>query len=103
MRNTEENKKEQIMSICKATTCIFYIVTIIANIALIGLALFFASQAYGDEVYIAVLIAIPPILSLIAMKKCGDREERMLKKRIRKAELRKQLKALEEFDTSKDA
>ena len=49
----------------------------------------------------ALLILIPPLLSLQAIYKGDDREERALKTRVRKALLRKELNELKEFDQSK--
>jgi len=80
-------------------TCIFYYLTVLANLALIIVALLLAAKAYGPEKFIALLFVIPPFLSLITIYKGGDREERSLKKRLRKAHLRKELKELKEFDT----
>ncbi|MDH5721920.1 MAG: hypothetical protein OEY94_01185 [Alphaproteobacteria bacterium] len=80
-------------------TCIFYYLTILANIGLLLFALFVFAQPYGSGRHFALLLAVPAILSLITIYKGGDREERILKKRLRKANLRKELKELKEFDT----
>ncbi|MGH1403498.1 MAG: hypothetical protein ACRBDL_04590 [Alphaproteobacteria bacterium] len=78
--------------------CLLCIVTIIANIGLILLALYISQFAYGSERFFALILAIPPLLSLIVIRSKGDREERLLKKRIRKALLRKELDELKQFD-----
>ncbi len=79
-------------------TCIFHYLTLLANIGLILTVLFIVQETHGQERLLVALFLLPPVLSLIALRKGGDREERDLKKRIRKAELRKQLKDLEKFD-----
>lgn len=86
------------MKHCASKKCIFHYLTIFANLAVIVIILFFASQAYGSEARIALMFLIPPILSLKSLSKKGDKEERELKKRIRKANLRKELGELKEFD-----
>ncbi|MGH1375743.1 MAG: hypothetical protein ACRBCK_05265 [Alphaproteobacteria bacterium] len=75
-----------------------HVLTVLANVALIILAIFLFSEAYGAERYMALLLAVPPVLSLLAIRRGGDKEERLLKKRIRKAKLRQELKDLAEFD-----
>ncbi len=85
---------------CIKGGCVLHALTILANIALIALALFLFSEAYGAERFMALLLALPPALSLLAMRRGGDKEERLLKKRIRKAKLRQELKELAEFDKS---
>ncbi len=87
------------MTHCDKKDCILYGMTILANIALIGFAIFMALNTYNQtDAMISLLLIIPPVLSLMALKKQGDKEERTLKKRIRKAQLRKDLQDLKEFD-----
>ena len=86
------------MKHCDKKNCIFYGLTIFANYAVIVVLLFMASQVYGAEKWIALLFIIPPLLSVTALRKMGDRETRGLKKRIRKASLRKELAELKDFD-----
>ncbi len=47
-----------------------------------------------SEFFIACLMLIPPILSLIALKEGPDKEERKLARQLRKACLRDELKKL---------
>ncbi len=75
------------------------ILAYIANIIMIIVASMALSQSYGSDVFLAMLLFIPPILSILALRKQGDLEERDLKKRIRKAHLRRELNTLSEFDS----
>lgn len=86
------------MTHCKKTSCIFYGLTILANIIMIIATLFIVANAYGDQARMALIFLIPPVLSLLALRKGGDKEERALKSRIRKANLRKELDDLKKFD-----
>lgn len=54
------------------------------------------SQAYGSrDMLMSVLLAVAPILAIIALR-CGpDREERELVSKVNKARLRKELQDLE--------
>lgn len=70
----------------------------IANVILVIVACFALAESYGAGTYLSMLLFVPPLLSIWALRKQGDREELDLKKRIRKAYLRKELKALSEFD-----
>tara|TARA_B100001989_G_C24523417_1_gene457209 strand:- start:574 stop:822 length:249 start_codon:yes stop_codon:yes gene_type:complete len=80
-------------------TCILYYLTILANLGLLLFALFVFAQPYGSGRHFALLLAIPALLSLLMILKGGDPEERKLQKRLRKANLRKELKELKEFDS----
>ncbi len=86
------------MTHCKKTNCIFYGLTILANLIMIIVTLFIVANAYGGEARMALILLIPPILSILALRKGGDKEERALKARIRKANLRKELDELKPFD-----
>ena len=86
------------MTHCKKTGCIFYCLTILANVAMIIETLFIVANSYGGEARMALILLIPPILSILALRKGGDKEERALKARIRKANLRKELDELKPFD-----
>ena len=86
------------MKHCHNKNCIFHGLTILANFVVIAILLFLASHAYGTEKFTALLFLIPPLLSIAALSKCGDKETRSLKKRIRKAALRKELAELKDFD-----
>lgn len=70
----------------------------LANMIMIAFAFFILKDAYGYERFFALLLTTPPVLSIFAIINQGDKEERELKKRIRKAYLRKELKDLSEFD-----
>ena len=86
------------MKHCNKKNCIFHGVTIFANLVVIAILLFMASQSYGADKWVALLFIIPPLLSVISLRKMGDSETRELKKRIRKANLRKELAELKDFD-----
>ena len=86
------------MKNCSKKTCFFYYLTVLANLLLIVFAIMAYSQTYGREAGLILLLLIPPVLSLLALRKGGDKEERQLKKRIRKATLRKELDDLKKFD-----
>jgi len=85
---------------CRADGCIFVPLTILVNIIMIGVVLFFVTQARGDEAYIILMFLIPSLLSITTIAKMGSKEDRKLKKRIKTALLRKELKELSEFDKS---
>lgn len=86
------------MKFCEKKSCAFYYLTLFANVALIIMVFLMVANAYGQNKYIGLLIALPPLLSIIALRKGGDKEERTLKARIRKAQLRKELEELKAFD-----
>ncbi len=88
------------MKTCDKKSCIFYYLTMLANVALIVTCLWIYSHSYGDQKILALLLGVPPLLSIIALRKGGDKEERMLKKRIRKAKLRQELDGLKPFDNT---
>ena len=77
---------------------VFY-AAMLSNVLLIICTIFIFSNTYGGEKFLALLFAIPPILSLMVIVRGPDAEERKLQKRLRKANLRKELKSLSEFDT----
>lgn len=76
---------------------IVLIAAILANLGMIVFISILMTRSYGDDSKIAIILLIPPILSLLALWQSGDFEERRLRKLLRKASLRKQLKELEEF------
>lgn len=86
------------MNKCSGKGCWLHCLAMLANIGALAVLILIFSKTYGDEKYIALLFMLPPVLSIIALRKGGDKEERMMKKRIRKASLRKELKELSEFD-----
>jgi hypothetical protein len=71
---------------------------LLSNVLLIIVTIFIFSNTYGGEKFLALLFAIPPILSLMVIIQGPDSEERKLQKRLRKANLRKELKSLSDFD-----
>ncbi len=97
-KKNETRKKRFCMGLKKCDGFVVRILAYIANIIMIVIACFALGNSYGADSFLAMLLFVPPALSILALKKQGDREERNLKKRIRKAHLRKELKALDEFD-----
>ncbi len=83
---------------CMKWSCMIGILAILSNIALIVLALVLFNEAHGNDRIVAALLLLPPILSLIAIRRGPDKEERKLQARLRKANLRKELENLKEFD-----
>jgi len=71
---------------------------ILANLGMIVFALILITQSYSSEAFLAMFLLIPPILSITALYTGPDCEETRLAKQVRKASLRKELSALEEFD-----
>jgi len=94
----ETRKKRCCISFKRGDGFFLRIVTYIANVLLILFAGIVLADSYGVDSFLVMLLFIPPVLSIWALRKQGDREERDLKKRIRKAHLRKELKVLSEFD-----
>lgn len=83
-------------------SCIFYYITLLANVILIGACITIYANTYGSQKYMILLFGIPPLLSIMALRKGGDKEERALKKRLRKAKLRQELDGLKPFDTTEN-
>ena len=80
---------------CK-TPCRFVgIAAIIANVMLICAVGFIMTQAYGRDVMYALLLAVPPVLSIIALLRGPDAEQRKLESAVAKARLRRELAELE--------
>lgn len=67
-----------------------------ANILLLLAVCYFLTEAYGNDVFFVALLAIPPVLSIKALRNGPDLEERRLAKALRKAKLRKELSGLGE-------
>ncbi len=87
---------------CPKMTCFIHILAKSLNILLLLGALFGFAQAYSfHEKLVFLLVGLVPLISLIALSKKGDREERHLQARIRKANLRKELDELKQFDKQK--
>jgi Co/Zn/Cd efflux system component len=69
----------------------------IANVGMIIAAavIFFSIYSTTDKL-LAALLFLPPLLSILALCKGPDKEERELDQAVRKARLRKELKDLQE-------
>lgn len=76
---------------------IFHTLTILANIGMILFGIFIFTTSYGSDRYLVLLLVLPALLSLYTLYMQGDREERRLRKAVRKAELRQRLKELETY------
>lgn len=76
------------------TDRIFYYLAIVANIIALISVVFMMQNAYGREVFTLFLLALPPVLSLLALLRGSDLEERRLMRDVRKARLRAELKQL---------
>lgn len=61
------------------------------NILLIIASLYFMTQAYGRDVLYCVLLLLPPVFSIMAIKTGPDLEERRLFREVSKARLRAEL------------
>lgn len=79
------------------TDKILFFAAIVSNTIMVAFALYLALFSYGNEGKLAVFLLIPPVLALAVIMRGEDREERKLRKAVRKATLRKQLKELEDF------
>ncbi len=74
-----------------------YFAAILASIAQIGLAVYlFAESRGGSDSFLALLLLLPPAISLIALHFSPDFEERRLTRKLRKAQLRRELKEMGE-------
>lgn len=68
-----------------------------ANVIMIVVAAFIFFNTYrGMDKLLASLLFVPPVLSILALCKGPDKEERELAEAVRKARLRKELKDLQE-------
>ncbi len=77
---------------------IIYWAALLSNVCLLffGASLFF--ESYGPERWLVALLFLPPVLSLVALWRGPDLEERKLRKRVKKAQLRQELNSLAAFD-----
>lgn len=75
--------------------CAIKCLAIIANILLLAAVAYIMTQAYGRDTLYALLLAVPPLLSIIALKSGPDAEERALTRQLRKARLKHELSILE--------
>ncbi|MCB1783244.1 MAG: hypothetical protein KDI13_04555 [Alphaproteobacteria bacterium] len=75
--------------------------TVLANLILIGFILWMFATSYNSDRVLALLFLVPPVLSLMAISRGPDLEERRLINQVRKAQLRKELKELAEFTEEK--
>lgn len=65
----------------------------LANLLMLAGVCFIFIGAYGRDAYIALLLAIPPVLSIIALY-CGpDIEERRLARKVNKARMNQELES----------
>lgn len=76
---------------------IIFSAALVANLALIAFALILMTKGHGSDARMAWLFLIPSVLSILALISTDDLETRRLKKQVRKASLRKELKELEAF------
>lgn len=76
---------------------IIFFTAIVANSVLLAFAAYLSMTAYGSDARFALILFFPPLLSLAALVQTGGIEERRLRKQVRKASLKKQIKELEEF------
>lgn len=74
---------------------IIYFAALLVNILQIGFAVFLFWQGYGREEALALLLVIPPAISIAAIHFSPDHEERRLTRKLRKARLRRELEEIE--------
>ena len=65
-----------------------------ANILLLIAVFIMAGEAYGKDVYLIMLIGVPPLISLFALRRGPDAVERRLEKTVRKTRLKNELKEM---------
>ena len=80
---------------CKHSCRYLTLAAIIANVLLICAVGFIMMNAYGRDTIYALLLAVPPLLSIIALKRGPDAEQRKLESEVAKARLRRELAELE--------
>lgn len=68
----------------------------VTNIILFCFLIFLAKSARGEEFFLALLVMLVPILSLIALYGGQGWEERKLAKNLNKLRMQKEIKDLEE-------
>ncbi|MFA7276614.1 MAG: hypothetical protein WC043_07420 [Pseudobdellovibrionaceae bacterium] len=73
---------------------VIYYGAFVCNILLILVTGFILTESYGREMFLAALLAVPPVISILALLHGPDREERRLAKELRKAKLKQELAAL---------
>ena len=72
----------------------FYYGALLLNVIQTGFAFFTFATGYGSDRLLALLLVLPPLLSIIALR-CGpDLEERRLGRELNKARMRKELQDL---------
>lgn len=74
---------------------IVYFAALLVNVIQIGFSAFLFMQGYGREAALALLLMVPPFVSLAAIHFSPDHEERKLTRRLRKARLRRELSEIE--------
>ncbi|MGB4056761.1 MAG: hypothetical protein WBK77_01615 [Alphaproteobacteria bacterium] len=74
---------------------IVYYAALLINVVQLGFSVFLFVESYGrSDSLLAVLLILPPIISLMAIHFSPDFEERRLTRKLRKARLRRDLKEL---------
>ena len=72
----------------------------LVNLLLLAGVFFIFITAYGRDAYFALLLAIPPILSIIALYHGPDIEERRLTRKLNKARMNQELESLTDIHPS---
>jgi len=74
------------------------ILACLANLGLLGFSLWLTTQhgMRGPELLVLLLLFVVPVLNLLVIAVCPDREEMRLARAVRKAELRLRLQRLGE-------
>lgn len=74
------------------------ILACLANLGLLGFSLWLTTQhgMRGPELLVLLLLFVVPVLNLLVIAVCPDREELRLARAVRKAELRLRLQRLGE-------
>jgi hypothetical protein len=70
---------------------VIYYGAFVCNILLILVTAFIVTESYGRDMFLAALLAIPPIVSMCALRAGPDMEERSMMRQLRKAKLRQEL------------
>lgn len=73
---------------------VVYWLAVLANIIQVGFVCYLFTEARGNEVLMALLLFLPPVLSSVALFAGPDREERRLERKVRKARLAHELQKL---------
>jgi hypothetical protein len=71
----------------------------VANLFMLVGVVFLFINAYGQDAYFSLLLAVSPVLSIIALYIGPDLEERRLTRKLSKARLKRELDAFEDDET----